>query len=114
MTLSITMFVGSKEIIVDVLLDSGATECYIYQAFANLLKILLVSTSVSIRVQNVDGILNQLGSITRKAHIDLLIDRLHMEQEMFVTNLGNQRLILGLPWLCTWNPDIDWEKGTLQ
>ena len=33
---------------------------------------------------------------------------------MYVTNLGNQRLILGLPWLRTWNPDVDWEKGTLQ
>src|SRR6266545_4014424 len=114
MTLSIKMFVGSNEIIVDVLLDSGATGCYIHQAFAKSLKILLVPTTVPIKVRNVDGTLNRLGSITQKAHIDLLIDGLHMEQEMYVTNLGNQRLILGLPWLRTWNPDVDWEKGTLQ
>ncbi len=37
MTLSITMFVGSNEIIVDMLLDSGATGCYIHQAFVKSL-----------------------------------------------------------------------------
>jgi len=37
-----------------------------------------------------------------------------MEQEVHVTNLGKHRLILGLPWLRTWNPEVDQEKGTLQ
>ena len=50
MTLSITMIVGSNEIIVDTLLDSGATGCYIHQAFAKSLKIPLVPTTVPIKV----------------------------------------------------------------
>ena len=37
-----------------------------------------------------------------------------MEQEVHVTNLGKHRLILGLPWLRTWNPEVDWKQGTLQ
>ena len=57
MTLSITMFVGSNEIIVDALLDSGATGYYIHQAFVKSLKILLVPTTVPIKVQNINGTL---------------------------------------------------------
>jgi hypothetical protein len=28
-------------------------------------------------------------------------------------NLGSDRIILGYPWLCTFNPDIDWPKCKL-
>jgi len=30
-----------------------------------------------------------------------------------VTRLGQEKAILGLPWLRKINPDIDWSKGTL-
>jgi len=113
-TIPITIIVGSQEIELDTLLDSGATGCYIHQAFVNTLKIPLVPIQVPIEVKNVDGILNKSGSITQKAYVSLLIDGLHMEQEVHVTNLGKHRLILGLPWLRTWNPEVDWKQGTLQ
>jgi hypothetical protein len=28
--------------------------------------------------------------------------------------LGNQKIILGLPWLRKYNPEINWKEGTLQ
>ena len=114
MTIPITLFIGSKEIELDALIDSGATGCYIHQAFANSHKIPSVPIAFPIEVKNVDGTLNKSGHITHKSNIDILVDGLHMEQEVHVTNLGKHRLILGLPWLRTWNPEVDWEKGTLQ
>ena len=33
--------------------------------------------------------------------------------EYLVTNLGNEDIILGLPWLQRVNPDIDWRKGQI-
>jgi len=34
-------------------------------------------------------------------------------QQFCVTNLGSNRIILGYPWLCTFNPDIDWPNCKL-
>jgi hypothetical protein len=37
----------------------------------------------------------------------------HMEQ-FLITRLGNQKVILGLPWLQKYNPEINWKEGTLH
>jgi hypothetical protein len=38
-----------------------------------------------------------------------------MNTERFlITGLGNQKIILGLPWLREHNPEINWKEGTLQ
>jgi len=29
----------------------------------------------------------------------------------YETSLGEDQIIFGYPWLCTFNPQIDWEKG---
>jgi hypothetical protein len=31
----------------------------------------------------------------------------------YVTNLGRDRIILGMPWFKVFNPQIDWENGTI-
>src|SRR5258708_33950391 len=33
---------------------------------------------------------------------------------LLITGLGKQQIILGLSWLVSKNPDIDWQRGTLQ
>ena len=37
-----------------------------------------------------------------------------MTEWFFVTTLGDQNLILGLPWLEKHNPNIDWKEKTLE
>jgi hypothetical protein len=34
--------------------------------------------------------------------------------KFFITNLRKDQMILGHPWLCTFNPQIDWTQGNLQ
>jgi hypothetical protein len=34
--------------------------------------------------------------------------------DFFVTSLGPEKVILGLPWLHHWNPAIDWQAGTMS
>ena len=98
-TLPIVIFVDTVEIEVNALLDCGATGCYIHQAFMKSVNILLIPTPHPIWVRNIDGTDNKSGNITSIANVDLLIDGIHMKQIMHVTDLGNQQLILGLPWL---------------
>jgi hypothetical protein len=39
----------------------------------------------------------------------------HSEQAIFaVTKLGNQEMLLGLPWLKAHNPEVDWVTGEVK
>ena len=64
-------------------------------------------------VFNVDGTLNQHGTITHAC--DLLVTKGNKweRQRFFVTNLGQDCLLFGYPWFKAFKPEINWEKGTL-
>jgi hypothetical protein len=67
-----------------------------------------------IPVYNVDGTLNEAGSI--KEVVDLVLRfKDHSERVPFaVTNLGKQDLILGFPWLREHNPEVNWRTGEIK
>ena len=69
--------------------------------------------SQPIPVYNVDGTLNEAGSITEV--VDLVLRYItHSERTLFcVTDLGKQTVLLGHTWLQTHNPEIDWVAGTV-
>jgi hypothetical protein len=35
-------------------------------------------------------------------------------QRFYITNLGDDRILLGYPWLEEFNPDIDWKVGAMK
>ena len=68
----------------------------------------------SIPVYNVDGTLNEAGSIRHIVEL-VLSYKDHTECAQFaVTNLGNQDLILGLSWLREHNPEVDWQTEEVK
>jgi hypothetical protein len=65
-----------------------------------------------IPVYNTNSTLNLAGSIMHSVTLNVMIGS-HMERHTFlVTNIGSEKVILGLPWLRTHNPMMDFEKGT--
>ena len=44
-------------------------------------------------------------------HLDLEINRRKTSTDLLVAGLGNERIILGFPWLSEHNPDINWKTG---
>jgi hypothetical protein len=56
-----------------------------------------------------------IDSGTMENFIDLLINRggRKVMQRFYITNLGSDKMILGYPWLCAFNPDIDWPNCKL-
>ena len=61
-----------------------------------------------IPVYNIDGTLNEAGSIRCVTECILRYCN-HAERAVFATtSLGNQDIILGYTWLHLHNPDIDW------
>jgi len=67
-----------------------------------------------IKVRNVDGSDNKGRSITYEVEVNLYY-RGHIERvRMDVCELGKTEVILGMPWLATHNPEINWETGEVR
>jgi len=96
------------------LLDSGATGLFIDRGFVHRNRLKTHALDQPIKVYNVDGTLNQGGSITEE--ITLMISHKgHKERAVFeVCDLGKSAIILGHPWLQKHNPEIDWQTGQVK
>jgi len=67
-----------------------------------------------IRVHNVDGTLNQGGSITHEVTL-MLSPKGHKKKAVFeVCNLGKSTVIIGYTWLQKHNPTINWKTGDIK
>jgi hypothetical protein len=67
-----------------------------------------------ITARNVDGTENKQGTIHYYTDLDLYVNGKINTEQFLITGLGNQKIILGLPWLREHNPEINWKEETLQ
>ena len=68
----------------------------------------------AVPVYNVDGSLNQGGSITQEVDV-IMTYKDHTEKATFaVCDLGDKDAVIGHTWLFSHNPEIDWKSGKLQ
>ena len=96
------------------LVDSGVTGEFIDRQYAKSCQFNLLKLTQPIPVYNVDGSLNEAGSITEAVTL-LLRYKNHSERTTFcITNLGKQKLLLRHSWLCKHNPKINWETGEVK
>jgi hypothetical protein len=99
---------------VKALLDSSATGLFINHALVQNNSIAMCILDHPILVYNIDGSLNQGGSITEEVTLIMLYQG-HQARAVFeVCNLGKASLIIGYTWLHKHNPDIDWETGKVH
>jgi hypothetical protein len=61
----------------------------------------------------VDGTPNKQGTVAKYTRLDLMINRQTRTQNLLVTGLGKQKIILGYPWFKQTNLDINWKECTL-
>jgi len=109
--ITLHLFKGMAEEVA--LIDSGTTENFIDQETVRKLKLGSKKLSEPVQLRNIDGTYNQSGSVTH--FIDLLVNRggRKITQWFYIMNLGSDRIILGYPWLHTFNPEIDWPNCKL-
>jgi hypothetical protein len=96
------------------MVDSGATALFIDKKYADSQKMWQVPLDHPICLHNIDGTLNEAGSITHKVKLSLKIGQDEEVFEFYVTSLGPEKIILGLPWLRHQNPAINWQEGTMH
>src|SRR5215471_21792583 len=96
------------------LLDCGASGLFANQKYIDWEQLNTRKLSEPIVVRNVDGTPNEARPIKEVLDIVLRYNG-HSERATFaVTEIGDQDLILGLPWLREHNPEVDWETGEVK
>jgi hypothetical protein len=95
------------------MVDSGASSSFISRLYVNANRMQQQPLEHDIPVYNIDSTLNSAGSITHSVTLKVIIGS-HVERHTFlVTDIGSEKVILGLPWLRAHNPMMDFDKGAL-
>ncbi len=109
--ITLSSFKGTAEEIA--LVDSGATKNFIDWETIKKRKLGTKKLGTPVGLWNIDGTFNKSGQITH--YLNLLVSRgaKKNSEHFYVTDLGSDQIILGYPWLRTFNPNIDWPSCKL-
>ena len=101
-------------IIVEALLDSGATGLVMSSEFARKQRFKLKKIERPIYVRNVDRTMNRKRLIENTVEVYIYYQG-HRER-MEIDIIGEQKwnVILEMPWLACYNPEIDWRTGKVK
>ena len=80
------------------LLDSGATENFIQELYAQQLKLPIKCLLYTWLVYNINGMLNKNGHIHSYTDLKMQMGQQRTKLCFFLTNIGEQKLILGYLW----------------
>lgn len=102
-----------RNVDIKTLLDSGATQSLIHKNFVFAHRIPIIELVKPIIAYNADGTPNKAGAITSSCYLEVALGSHVMQQRFLIADIGNERAILGMDWLKTHNPNVDWRKGLL-
>jgi len=102
-----------RQVTINAMIDSGATEDFIDKGFCNIYNIRTMQAKTTREVYLVDRQPSAIGPVTHTAKVPLDIGS-HRELATFqVAKLPNHEVILGIPWLKQHSPRIDWGQGKI-
>ena len=96
-----------KGIMVEALLDSRAMELVMSSEFARKQGFKLKNLERPMHVRNVDSLLNKEGLIEHIVEVNIYYQRHRERTEIDVIGGQKWTVILGIPWLACYNPEID-------
>ena len=76
------------------MIDSGATALFLDKKYADCHKMWQIPLENPITLYNIDGSLNEAGSITHKVKLSLRIGEDEEMFDIFITSLGPEKVIL--------------------
>ena len=92
-------------------MDSGAEKSFIDKKTAATLKLPLKEAENPLSVRLANGSIDKDGVIRKVAHVNLQLGPNHKETfPLYPMTLGGSTIILGLDWLKTHQPQIDFKK----
>ena len=110
MTIRIYLHSASKRAETTALVDSGATENFLNLEYARWLKLPIKQLPQPRKLFNVDGSLNRAGELRFYTDLSIRTGSNQTKLRFFLTELGEQKAILGYPWFAAVQPKIDWQR----
>ena len=116
----VTVKIGLKRIdtqervMVEALLDSGATGLVMSSEFARKQGFKLKKLERPMNVRNVDRLLNKKGPIEHMVEVNIYYQGYRKRTEIDVIGGQKWMVILGMPWLAHHNPKINWRTGEVK
>lgn len=95
------------------LLDSGATSTYISRTFVEDNQIPTRKLTTNLYAYNADDTLNS-SVITHQAHFLCHIYGHQSREWFYITDLGTKTMLIGMTWLRSHNPVINWRSGAIE
>jgi hypothetical protein len=65
-------------------------------------------------IWNIDGTHNKAGSITHYVDLQVRVGAKVQDMKFLVTDIGEDEIILGYPWLAAFQPVINWKEAVLD
>ena len=96
------------------LVDSGATDNFIHPAFAKRLGLSMTPLEKPKWIYNIDNTSNKSGSITHSLELKVTTKGVDRVMQFLVTDIGNEDILLGYPWLATFKPKFGWKDAIIE
>jgi len=102
------LWVYRKKVQTKALVDLGATTNFVNRVVMENNNLVTYKLANLYCIINADGTPNKVGQITEYVQAYVEIGLHKTAQHLFVTNLGNKKMIIGYLYLYKHNPNIDW------
>ena len=96
------------------LLGSGATENFINMQYEKELRLPIKQLQWPWPVYNMDGTRNKNGDIEHYMDLEMQTGNQRVWLQFFLTDLANQKAILGYPWFMATQLKINWAWGWID
>jgi hypothetical protein len=94
--------------------DSGATDNFMHLNFAKTMGLGMKALTNPKKIFNIDNTTNKSGMITHYLDLNVVTKGINKEMQFLITNIGREDILLGYPWLATFEPKFDWRSATMS
>ena len=97
-----------------ILVDSGATDNSVHPKLLKRLGLGSQPLERPRKIWNIDGTTNKAGALTHCVDLEVHTGNKQEVMKFLVTDLGGEDLILGYPWLSTFEPKFRWRDASID
>jgi hypothetical protein len=96
------------------LVDSGATDNFMHPNFATKMGLGMKELPTPRKIFNIDNTTNKSGKITHYLDLDVYTKGIHREMRFLITDIGSEDILLGYPWLASFEPKFSWRHAVID
>jgi hypothetical protein len=96
------------------LVDSGATENFMNLQYAQWLRLPIKKLAYERNLFNINGMENKSGKLKYYMDLEVQTGTNRTRMRFFLTDLGENKAILGYSWFAAVQPKIDWKHGWID